>query len=411
MQQSNESYLDPNSKADKFLKLKLGAEIFGPHPEELAILTKVYREQIINSKVKVVTVGGTNGKGECGYSLYWMLKETGHKVAFWSSPHVISVRERFLFKDGLVGESELLESFLKEYDSKLAKKLSYYEFLFVNFLKLCSHEDLDFIILEVGLGGRLDAVNILDADLALITSISRDHENILGKGFKNILMEKLGITRARKTLISGLELKYCQNIVKNYCDSQQTKYIDLFDLGKITEKDSFSVRNRSLASFAYSWLIDSSKQFDLTAIPSAPGRETDLMLGKLKIKFVGAHNLDGFRKLVSANAEECCPDLALVSFSVRSDKEVKNCLQVLCKSGQFKEVILTKFNHPKAMDLMAWEGNARKAQNAQDANANYQFNQDWEKILSSRLQKSKSVLVCGSYYFISEVKKFISNHC
>ena len=149
----------------------------------------------------VITVAGTNGKGSTCAMLEAVLLQAGYRTGVYTSPHLVHFEERCR----LHGESASAEVFAQAFAAVEAVRgdvsLTYFEFSTLAILHLMVQANLDVAILEVGLGGRLDAVNIIDADCAVITSIDIDHTAILGKDRESIGFEKAGIMRACRPVI------------------------------------------------------------------------------------------------------------------------------------------------------------------------------------------------------------------
>jgi dihydrofolate synthase/folylpolyglutamate synthase len=149
----------------------------------------------------VITVAGTNGKGSTCAMLEAVLLQAGYRTGVYTSPHLVHFEERCR----LHGESASAEAFADAFAAVEAVRgdvsLTYFEFSTLAILHMMASAKLDVAILEVGLGGRLDAVNIIDADCAVITSIDIDHTAILGKDRESIGFEKAGIIRAGRPVI------------------------------------------------------------------------------------------------------------------------------------------------------------------------------------------------------------------
>jgi dihydrofolate synthase/folylpolyglutamate synthase len=149
----------------------------------------------------VITVAGTNGKGSTCAMLEAVLLQAGYRTGVYTSPHLVHFEERCR----LHGESASAEAFAEAFAAVEAVRgdvsLTYFEFSTLAILRLMAQAHLDVAILEVGLGGRLDAVNIIDADCAVITSIDLDHMAILGKDRERIGFEKAGIMRGGRPVI------------------------------------------------------------------------------------------------------------------------------------------------------------------------------------------------------------------
>ncbi len=150
----------------------------------------------------VITVGGTNGKGTTCRLLETILLNAGYRVGVYSSPHLLHYNERVRIQDQELPDEAHTASFAFIEQHK-TESLTYFEFSTLSALHLFKQAKLDVVILEVGLGGRLDATNIVDNDVAVITSIDIDHVDFLGVDREQIGFEKAGIFRAHKPAIIG----------------------------------------------------------------------------------------------------------------------------------------------------------------------------------------------------------------
>ena len=170
------------------------------HPQnidfKLERIKSVYEKLDIKSIAnKVIIVAGTNGKGSTVAILESILFENNFSVGTFTSPHIKRYNERIKIDKKEVTSAELIESF-KMIDKLRGKTtLTYFEFATLTAFHLFSKKDLDYVVLEVGLGGRLDATNIIDSNLSIITSIGIDHTEFLGTTIDSIAMEKAGVMR------------------------------------------------------------------------------------------------------------------------------------------------------------------------------------------------------------------------
>ncbi|WP_394176179.1 bifunctional tetrahydrofolate synthase/dihydrofolate synthase [Thalassotalea litorea] len=152
---------------------------------------------------QVITVAGTNGKGTSCAFLETALSDLGFRVAVYSSPHIERFNERLRINKALVNDQALIQAFRDIESARADISLTYYEYTTLAALLICQHTELDFVILEVGLGGRLDATNIVDADISVITSIDLDHQQLLGNDRASIGLEKAGICRPGRPAVIG----------------------------------------------------------------------------------------------------------------------------------------------------------------------------------------------------------------
>jgi dihydrofolate synthase/folylpolyglutamate synthase len=149
----------------------------------------------------VITVGGTNGKGSTCAMLESILLQAGYRVGLYTSPHLIDFNERARMGGESVTDEALVESFAAVEGKRGDVSLTYFEFTTLAILHMFAQAKLDAVILEVGLGGRLDAVNVIDADVAVVTSVDIDHTDYLGDTREKIGFEKAGIFRAGRPAI------------------------------------------------------------------------------------------------------------------------------------------------------------------------------------------------------------------
>jgi dihydrofolate synthase/folylpolyglutamate synthase len=152
----------------------------------------------------VITVGGTNGKGSCVALLDAMLRAGGFRVGTFMSPHLVDYRERIRIDGEWVSEASLVAAFERIADARCDDSLTFFEFNTLAALLVFETAGPDAIVLEVGLGGRLDAVNVVDADVAVVVSVGLDHMEYLGADLESIGREKAGIFRPGRAAICGM---------------------------------------------------------------------------------------------------------------------------------------------------------------------------------------------------------------
>ncbi|MBC7435319.1 MAG: bifunctional tetrahydrofolate synthase/dihydrofolate synthase [Bdellovibrionales bacterium] len=149
----------------------------------------------------VITVAGTNGKGSTCAMLEAIALQAGYRTGVYTSPHLVDFEERCRIHGEIASAEELAQHFARVEDVRQDVSLTYFEFSTLAILSLMAGAGLDVAILEVGLGGRLDAVNIIDCDCAIITSIALDHMELLGPDRESIGFEKAGILRTGRPAI------------------------------------------------------------------------------------------------------------------------------------------------------------------------------------------------------------------
>ena len=396
-----------------YLTKNFGFEIFTPGPKRTDPIFRPFVEYFKKINTKIVIVAGTNGKGQTAHTITSLLARSNRTLGLWTSPHILSIRERFLFSEnGETSEASYEElQFGFGESERILKvelggvKVSFYEFLFLVFLVIAKRRgQQDYLILEVGLGGRLDAVNHFDADCACITSISRDHQSILGTRYDQILAEKIAVSRPSAPLITNFELKYLNEITKNYVLENRI-------LWKPTKGSTNYFKSNQLMAWEVFKCLEPKSHLTFTkamcSLPLYKGRrEIMTFLGKSLI-FIGAHNIDGVRRMLQSYQDEIesndliFPESLLVSFSLRPIGEVEVMLKSLTEFFQnTTSITLTSFDHPKALDAESIKLSCLKVNKGM-----LHFVIDWKSELKNT--KANTILVCGSYYFIGEVQRFI----
>lgn len=176
------------------------------HPTEIELGLKRIRQvaerlQLLDPTSKVITVAGTNGKGSCVTACAALLRAAGFSVGVYTSPHLLHYAERIQINGKPVSDESICGAFEKIADAAGDISLTYFEYGTLAALEIFNQHNVDYMVLEVGLGGRLDAINIIDADIAVITTIALDHQDWLGDTRELIGYEKAGILRAGKIFI------------------------------------------------------------------------------------------------------------------------------------------------------------------------------------------------------------------
>ncbi len=150
---------------------------------------------------RTVTIAGTNGKGSCVAATAYLLRQAGFSVGVYTSPHFIHYCERIVIDGQQASEREVCEAFELIEQARAEISLSYFEFGTLAALEIFRRRGVDIMVLEVGLGGRLDAINIIDADVAVVTTVAIDHQDWLGSEREAIGREKAAICRLGRPLI------------------------------------------------------------------------------------------------------------------------------------------------------------------------------------------------------------------
>jgi dihydrofolate synthase/folylpolyglutamate synthase len=152
---------------------------------------------------RVVTVAGTNGKGSCAAAIEALLRPSGLRVGLYTSPHLVRYNERVRIDGDMAADNMLVRAFERIESARGDIPLTFFEYGTLAALLVFTEQNCNVWVLEVGLGGRLDAVNIVDPDVAVITTIALDHESWLGDTVEEIAAEKAGVMRAGRPVFFG----------------------------------------------------------------------------------------------------------------------------------------------------------------------------------------------------------------
>ena len=389
---------------DSWLEKKIGFENFKGQFDRLIPLFTPFKNWAQENNVKIISIGGTNGKGETAYASEYLCQNQKISCALWTSPHLQSVCERIRFNGNNISSDEFLDLAKDSYQDFLEYQLSYYEFLFFIFWKACQKKKLQVIILECGLGGRLDAINLFDPDIVGIISIGRDHESILGRGYRNILREKIALSRSKKKLFTSFALNYLNQLTEIYCLQNQIEWQSLnFPPGTF-----YSIKNKKMAKELVRSLFPELKFPEDIQWPQFPGRWEVANFDKLQLMMIGAHNLDGIRFTMEALAEHSFylqSEYICLALSQRNLQEVEAILKILLLNGGSRKIKLIQFNHFKSLDFDQIKVESCAVINWENLDIVY----NWEDFFKQRNSTESSMLVLGSYYFIGQVKDFLSN--
>lgn len=342
-------------------------------------------------KQRFVHVAGTNGKGSVCAFTSRILRKKGYRVATFISPHLVDITERFLIDGEQVAEEVFLDAFHRVYDLCMENEEtivhpSYFEFLFLIGMVIFAEADVDVTVLEVGLGGRLDATNVIEKpDACVIASISLDHTEILGETIPEIAYEKAGIIKegcpviyddsnpeASKVIAETAEKLHAPAYPVNPADFEITGRDQAgldFVLNRAPYKNEhfrvpfvadYQAMNTSLALTAAAVimkLFDAEEEImkketedmkEALLLTSWPGRMEPVLPG---IFMDGAHNDDGIRVFLETVNKIPCEGKKYLLFSAVVEKDYPTMIQEICEGADFDGFVLTELNSYRALPL------------------------------------------------------------
>lgn len=290
---------------------------------------------------QVITVGGTNGKGSTVAFLEAIARAAGLKVGAYTSPHLLRYNERVRIDGAEADDADLVAAFVRIEAARGDTPLTYFEFGTLAALLVFEAAQLDLAILEVGLGGRLDATNIVDPDCAVITTVDLDHQDYLGDARESIGFEKAGILRAGKPCVLAEKdppssvLRHAYAIGAFAIRRHSDYLVDELDTGWRWRDPGFSVvlpdpgmpapaqRGNAAAAIAALRTLDLRipvrAMREGVASARAPGR-LQVLPGSPEIVLDVAHNPQGARQLADWLAANPKPTVAV--FSALADKDL-----------------------------------------------------------------------------------------
>lgn len=347
---------------------------------------------------RVIQIGGTNGKGSTAQCLAALLRSRGRKVGLYTSPHLTTIRERITINAEMISKADIIRLATLA-DRAGATDLTFFEQLTTIALLHFAEQTLDDVILEVGLGGRLDSTTVVPANVGLVTGVAFDHEQILGATLAEIANEKAGIFRPGRAAIigrSGLEEGRI-HLLEAAARIGALPIIDvpttmaLPPLGLTGEFQNANARN---AVTAFRYLVDDKADVSALASVKHPGRFERLPAPDVELFVDGAHNPHAAAALATAIASLPRP-LALV-IAVASDKDVRAMLAPLLRCAD--AVFATQFPSERSLDATSLGLIAKAMHRHVETMAN-----PFEAIDVAR-RFAKSILVTGSLMLVGHVR-------
>lgn len=396
---------------------------------------------------KIIHVAGTNGKGSVCAFLSSILRQAGCSTAMFTSPHLLSVKERFSFNGQDVEDEIFLKAFhaiqeqLPRFEEEGLGHPSYFEFIFLMFAVMLRDKPSDYTVLETGLGGRLDASNSVEHPvLTVITSISLDHMEYLGDTVGKIAGEKAGIIKAGVPVVYDNTSEEASAVIRARAEAlgssaygvDQSSYRDLvLEDGRLRLKGSslsgeacysldipfaaeYQAVNSMLAVRAAELLSIDTKTI-LAGIHAAvwPGRMEQI---QRDVYLDGAHNEGGIREFSKAakRIASLKGGRRILLFAVVSDKDYTDMAEIICREFRPDVLILTQIAYSRGLDIRLLEQAAHRAWDVVDETERLTSGHDVrvaatvEEAFREALAEKKpedTVFCAGSLYLIGEIKQ------
>lgn len=389
--------------------------------------------------IKIIHVAGTNGKGSvCAY-LNAMLLAGGKKTGLFTSPHLVRINERFQINGEDVSDEQFLDAFLKvekaakEYEAEGEGHPSYFETLFLMGMLIFKEAGVEYLVMETGLGGRLDATNVVEKPLTcIITSISRDHTEYLGDTLEAIAGEKAGIIKAGVPVIYDASQPGPASVIA-------AKAKEMGSPAWPMEPSFYEMKTQSREGITFTFAYPGGEKAEL-AIPYVAKYQmmnaslafymmhilqdvhdipkNVLAEGLSKIKWPcrmemaapgviidGAHNEDGIAQFVSTAGYFAKENEITILFTAVADKHYHEMIGEICEGIHPSHVVATQIDGSRVVPAEVLAEDFRKA-GCTDVCAEPEIGAAYEKALG---KKGSGMLFCvGSLYLAGELKAYLA---
>ena len=383
--------------------------------------------------LKFAHIAGTNGKGSVAYFLYSIMKRN-YSTGLYTSPHVERYNERIIVDDREI-ETSYIINFVRKYRKKIeemAKKKrnpTFFEVTTSLALKYFEDMKVDFVVFEVGLGGRLDATNIVHPDITAIVTIDKDHTKVLGKRISQIAREKAGIIKPNVPVVVGEEKPAAISVIKKIASKKDAPYhnvneecsfsdvrmnLDGMEFNVKTPVREYRLKTRMVGYHQIKNILVAMRMAEILSENYTINRE-DIIEGvssafwrdRFEVKrrnplliFDSAHNPAGARTLADTISKLNLQGSTLL-FSMLKDKDINKYMKIMRKVAS--KIIVTEIDYYRKMPLSTIEKYAKKY--FKDVKS---FPNSCDALKFS-LENEEKIIACGSIYLMGELEKCLKS--
>lgn len=335
---------------------------------ELKEILKKY--DLLNWKQPIIHITGTNGKGTTAQIIHKQLIENGYRVGLFTSPHLNCYEERIVIDKEKIKKEDFISIFNDFREEFINHHLGMFEILFFMALWYFRHQKCDVLIIEVGIGGLKDVTNFLDANIAVITTISLDHQKMLGTTINEITDQKKAIIKKNSKVVTGALPAISNSIIKKYCKKQQA------DLYQVTNSENdYLLHNAKVAEQVIN-LFNLKFNWDLFYKQTFAGRKEIISTNPLII-VDGAHNIAGIKSILNEIDHN-----TLIIAGICEDKDYLKMIELM--KIKAKSLYLVGFDNPRSLIKKPY---------------------DFNEIIKLINNHNEPILFCGSLYFIAEIRE------
>lgn len=379
------------------------------------------------NKFHTVHVTGTNGKGSVCWKIYKALMESGYKTGLFTSPHVSCYRERIRINDEYIPEDyvkdnlELLFHLSKTHNIST----SFFEYTTILSYKYFMEQKIDVGVIEVGLGGRLDATNIITPDISCITSIGLEHTKILGNALEEIAVEKGGIIKPNIPVVVGKDLPV--KILKEIAMKQNSPFYQI-DCNK--EYKNYNEINIELAKkclnvlkssnpLYYSKINDDSinygikqqlsNRMEIIKTTKLLNNNNDNKEDKRNVILDCSHNPQAFKTLFNSLPDNIKQRNNHIILGFSNDKDIKSCLETTIKYIKYENIHFVKSNNYRSVSQLELYNILKSIlpnnrNNMDNIKENNKSIKDTIIDVLNKMDKNDYCFICGSIYLLGEVR-------
>lgn len=348
-----------------------------------------------NQHFKCIHVAGTNGKGSVVYKIAKSLEQEGFRVGLYTSPHISSFRERIQINGKLIDEFSVVAGLKRIFEEVDKSKIpaTFFEITTALALKYFADQKVDYVVLETGLGGRLDATNIVTPVLSIITSISLEHTEYLGSTLEAIAKEKGGIIKPCVPIFIGprVPLKVIQEIA-------QEKNSPLEQIqGSFQD---FNEENNAIAQKALEYLKISSSSI-CAGLAKRPPCRLELVRDNPPVILDVGHNPDGLIHLFKALNNKYPQQALRIVLGLSKNKDIEACLEVLKKYGSAFHLVEASNGRGLEVEKLAEKAKQHQLENIFIRKS---IPQSIHEALEAAKKEKQVLVICGTFFIMAEAR-------
>ncbi len=373
---------------------------------------------------KIIHIAGTNGKGSTASTLEKILLEAGYRVGKYTSPHILKFNERIVANGVQISEEEIEKYYYQIEKIMEEEKIdaTFFEITTAMMFSYFRDKGLDYVVLETGMGGRLDATNVSQAELCIITNVSLDHTEYLGDSIYKIAKEKAGIIKnCPKVIVADKKEDFLQaifeekaeviNVLNKYADAHY--HLDFENFMTEIEIEEKRYHFSLFGDYQYHNFLcayEAAKQLGISE--EIIQKAVEKVVWECRFEVVskdplvildGAHNPDGVKELIRIVAKHYQRSEVAILTSILKDKDVKAMLEMMTEVSD--DIILTSLSdNPRG-------STAQELFNMVEKKEIFSIEEDMKSAYRTLIQKNRKLnIICGSFYTLIKWKEEVQAH-